>query len=245
MVGRHKLEASLVDIFGDTSTAQYSLSKVRSKVRTFLLKIAAGEYIHPEIVRMQMGVFVKSAILRAEVFTIPSKTVGLRVQSSEVHIGAPGVGKGMGCAWGDMIMSKSRDMASEYLKVQSKLILEGDHGENQEAGPAQQEVLMQPEVPVERPENEQGPEQEDAVQRDGPQQDMVVIAAPGQGENEVVGELQLGEVPQAVGAVQGQEHQQRAPQGDIVQIEAMEQEDVVQALVPVLQGPVHEAKVSE
>ena len=46
MVGRHKLEASVVDIFGDTSTAQYSLSKVRSKVRTFLLKIAAGEYIH-------------------------------------------------------------------------------------------------------------------------------------------------------------------------------------------------------
>ena len=97
-VGRHKFESSLVEIFGDISTAQYCLSKLRPKVRTFLLKIAAGESIHPEIVRMQMAVFVKSASLRAEVFTMPSKTVGLRVQSSEVHIGAPGVGKGLGCA---------------------------------------------------------------------------------------------------------------------------------------------------
>ena len=69
-VGRQKLEASLVEIFGEISTAQYCLMKVRPKVRTFLLKVAAGESIHPEIVRMQLGVFVKSAILRAEVFVI-------------------------------------------------------------------------------------------------------------------------------------------------------------------------------
>ena len=91
-------------------------------------------------------------------------------------------------------MSKSQDMASEYFKVQSKLILEGDQGEIQEAGAAQQELLMQPEVPVQRPENEQGLEQDDDVQREVPQQHMVVLAAPGQGENEVVGALQLGEV---------------------------------------------------
>ena len=39
-----------------------------------------------------MGIFVKSAVLRAEVFIIPTKNEGLRMQSSEVHIGAPGVG---------------------------------------------------------------------------------------------------------------------------------------------------------
>ena len=131
-------------------------------------------------------------------------------------------------------MSKSQDMASEYFKVQSKLILEGDQGEIQEAGAAQQELLMQPEVPVQRPENEQGPGQDDDVQRDVPQQHMVVLAAPGQGENEVVGALQLGEVPEAVAAVQGPEHQQRPLQGDIVQIEAIEQEVLAHAQGPVI-----------
>ena len=47
---------------------------------------------------MQLGVFVKSGVMNAEVFTIPTKQVGLRVQSSEVHIAVPGVGKGMGCS---------------------------------------------------------------------------------------------------------------------------------------------------
>ena len=85
-LGRQKLESSLEDIFGNISTAQYCLSKLRPKVRTFLVRITAGESIHPEIVRMQIGVFVKSAVLRAEVFTMPEKKDGLRLQSSEVHI---------------------------------------------------------------------------------------------------------------------------------------------------------------
>ena len=62
-----------------------------------MLAVAAGDAIHPEIVRMQLGVFVKSAVLNAEVYTMPEKECGLRVQSSEVHIAVPGVGKGMGC----------------------------------------------------------------------------------------------------------------------------------------------------
>ena len=73
MLGRQKLESSLVDIFGNISTVQYCLSKLRPKLSTFLLRIAAGESVHPEIVRMQMGIFVKSAVLRAEVFTILEK----------------------------------------------------------------------------------------------------------------------------------------------------------------------------
>ena len=134
-LGRQKFESSLGDIFGEISCAQYCLSKLRPKVRTCLLTIAAGEAIHPEIVRMQMGVFVKSAAMRAEVFTKPEKSKGLRIQSSEVHIGAPGVGKGMGSQWGDMIMARSRQMAREYLNTESNHILNGveearGHAEN-------------------------------------------------------------------------------------------------------------------
>ena len=40
---------------------------LRSNVRSFLLAVTEGEAIHPEIVRMEMGVFVKSAVLRAQV----------------------------------------------------------------------------------------------------------------------------------------------------------------------------------
>ena len=47
-------------------------------------------------------------------------------------------------------MRKSREMASEYLKVQSKLILEGNQGEIQDAGAGEQVVVMQPEVPLQR-----------------------------------------------------------------------------------------------
>ena len=47
---------------------------------------------------MVLGVIVKSAVLRASVFTMPSKTTGLRIQSSEVHIAVPGAGKGLGCS---------------------------------------------------------------------------------------------------------------------------------------------------
>ena len=46
---------------------------------------------------MQLGVFVKSGVLNGEVFTIPTKQTGLRIQSSEVLIAVPGVGKGLGC----------------------------------------------------------------------------------------------------------------------------------------------------
>ena len=47
---------------------------------------------------MQLGVFVKSAALRAEVFSITSKAEGLRLQSSEILVASPGVGKGLGAS---------------------------------------------------------------------------------------------------------------------------------------------------
>ena len=96
-VGRQKFELALEKVHGEKSSAEFSISYLRPNIRSFLLAVAAGEGVNPEIVRMQLGAFVKSGVLNAEVFTIPTKQRGLRVQSSEVHIGVPGVGKGMGC----------------------------------------------------------------------------------------------------------------------------------------------------
>ena len=59
-----------------------------------LLKIAAGERIPPEYIRVVLSGCVKAAALRAVVFTIPSKAKGLRVQTTDIILGEPGVGKG-------------------------------------------------------------------------------------------------------------------------------------------------------
>ena len=59
-----------------------------------LLKIAADERIPPEYVRVVLAGCVKVAALRAVVFTIPSKRRGLRVQTTDIILGEPGVGKG-------------------------------------------------------------------------------------------------------------------------------------------------------
>ena len=60
MLGRQKLESSLEDVFGNISTVQYCLSKLRPKARTILLRIAAGESVHPEIVRMRVDIQLDS-----------------------------------------------------------------------------------------------------------------------------------------------------------------------------------------
>ena len=84
--GRQKLEETLEMTHGDISV-EYVLRNLRPNIRKVIIAITAGEAVHPEVVRMQLGVFVKSAALRATVYTIPSKEKGLRLQSSEVHIG--------------------------------------------------------------------------------------------------------------------------------------------------------------
>ena len=86
-LGRQKLEEALEKIHGDMSSVEYVLRNLRPNIRKAIIAITAGEAVHPEVVRMQLGVFVKSAALRATVYTIPSKEKGLRLQSSEVHIG--------------------------------------------------------------------------------------------------------------------------------------------------------------
>ena len=95
-LGRHKLEEGLASLAKPLTSAHYAVQHLRPALRLLLLAVTAGECIHPEIVRMQLGVFVKSAALRAEVFSIPSKKEGLRMQSSEILIASPGVGKGLG-----------------------------------------------------------------------------------------------------------------------------------------------------
>ena len=95
-LGRHKLEKGLADLAKPRTSAHYAVQHLRPCLRLLLLAVTAGECIHPEIVRMQLGVFVKSAALRAEVFSITSKAEGLRLQSSEILVASPGVGKGLG-----------------------------------------------------------------------------------------------------------------------------------------------------
>ena len=59
-----------------------------------MLKVAAGERIPPEFIRIALSGCLKVSCLKATVFTIPSKSKGLRIQTSDIILGEPGVGKG-------------------------------------------------------------------------------------------------------------------------------------------------------
>ena len=67
---------------------------MRPNVRALLLKVAAGERIPPEFIRIALAGCLKVAVLKALVKTIPSKAKGLRVQTTDIVFGEPGVGKG-------------------------------------------------------------------------------------------------------------------------------------------------------
>ena len=67
---------------------------LRPKIRTLLLRVSAGERIPPEFVRIALSGCLKVAVLKALVNTIPSKAKGLRVQTTDIVLGEPGVGKG-------------------------------------------------------------------------------------------------------------------------------------------------------
>ena len=96
IVGRSHLSKTLTDLAKPHSSARYSVEYLRPEVRGVLVAVAAGEGIHPEIVRVNLGGCLKLAALRAVVYTIPSKSRGLRIQSSDVLFGEPGLGKGLG-----------------------------------------------------------------------------------------------------------------------------------------------------
>ena len=67
---------------------------LRPSVRAVLLKVAGGEGIPPEFVRVLLAGCLKVGALNAAVFTMPSKSRGLRIQTSDIILGEPGVGKG-------------------------------------------------------------------------------------------------------------------------------------------------------
>ena len=67
---------------------------LRPSVRALFIKVAAGERIPPEFVRVVLAGCMKVGALRATVSTIPSKSTELRIQISDVILGEPGVGKG-------------------------------------------------------------------------------------------------------------------------------------------------------
>ena len=96
IVGRSHLSRTLTELAKPHSSARYSVQYLSPEVRGVLLAVAAGEGIHPEIVRVNLAGCLKLAALRAVVYTIPSKARGLRIQSSDVLFGEPGLGKGLG-----------------------------------------------------------------------------------------------------------------------------------------------------
>ena len=115
---RSHLSDALRAIRSDVSSARFSVQYLRPKVRAVLLKISAGERVHPEIIRINLSGCVKSACLKAVVFTIPSKVKGLRVQSSDVFLGDPGLGKGLGAEWCEDLLTSTKTMLMDYAKAQ-------------------------------------------------------------------------------------------------------------------------------
>ena len=57
------------------------------------MKVAGCERILPEFVRVVLAECSKVAALNSTVFTISTKEKGLRIQSSDIILGEPGVGK--------------------------------------------------------------------------------------------------------------------------------------------------------
>jgi len=114
--GRVHFTGNLKAIAEDCCSARFSVQYLRPKVRSVLLKVAGGEGVHPEFVRVNLSACVKLACLRAVVYTIPTKTKGLRVQSSDVILGAPGLGKGLGSQWRDDLVVPIKKLLLRYAE---------------------------------------------------------------------------------------------------------------------------------
>ena len=97
---------------------------MRPTVRVLLLKIARGERIPPEFVRIVLAGCLKGASLRAVVKTIPTKEKGLRIQTSDIILGEPGVGKGQSFQWRDDLIDEVKKMLLQYADTQLQLARE-------------------------------------------------------------------------------------------------------------------------
>ena len=93
-IGPSHLASSLEEMRDEQSSAKYSFQFLRPSVRGLLLSVSVGGRIPPEFVRVVISGCLKVAGLRTVVFTIPSKEKGLRIQTSDIILGEPGVGKG-------------------------------------------------------------------------------------------------------------------------------------------------------
>ena len=93
-VGRCHLQDSFRKLRGDEPCAKWSLKYLRPSVRALIMKVTAGVRFPPELIRIVLSGCVKVAALRSVVYTIPTKAEGLRIQTSDIILGEPGVGKG-------------------------------------------------------------------------------------------------------------------------------------------------------
>ena len=93
-------------------------------MRAVLLKIAAGERILPEYVRIVLAGCLKVASLKAEVFTMPTKAKGLRIQTTDVILGEPGVGKGQAFDWRDSLLEDVKKVLLKYADDEMKASLQ-------------------------------------------------------------------------------------------------------------------------
>ena len=116
--GRGHLTEALMRIAGDQSSCKFSLKYVRASVRALFIKVLAGERIHPELIRVVLAGCLKTAALRAVVFTMPSKARGLRIQSSDIILGEPGLGKGLAFQWRDELLVGGKKMMFNYADEQ-------------------------------------------------------------------------------------------------------------------------------
>ena len=108
------------------SSARSSVQYLRPGIRAPLIRLAAGECIHPEILLINLGTIVKALSLRATVYTIPTKDTGLRIQSSSVLFADPGMGKGNGQNWQDEILKPLEDICRDYISSELQASLPND-----------------------------------------------------------------------------------------------------------------------
>ena len=191
-IGRHQFAKSLNSLLGEHSSARHAVQYLRPRVRQVLLRLAGGEGIHPEIGRIILSSCVKVGALRAEIYTKPKKQDGLRIQSSEVFLGEPGIRKGLGSLQRDNMLEPIKRKLLAYADAEMKKYLSkgnnvGEENQQDNAVGNEREVIDEVKIGVEEVgENDDG-EHEVKVG----EEEMGEIL---EGEREIkVGEEEIGE----------------------------------------------------
>ena len=74
-LGRQKLEEELKKLHEGVSSVEYVLRNLRPIIRKVIIAITAGEGVHPEVIRMQLSVFVKAPHLPPPIHLIAAMKV--------------------------------------------------------------------------------------------------------------------------------------------------------------------------